>query len=64
MTPFIVGSCGSLPKSELEERLADLNKNAAIGELERLEFVADLGGGPRDLELVYHHAPPDRWRGT
>jgi len=56
-TPLVVGSCGSLPKSELEERLAALGKNAAVGELERLEFEADLGDGLRDFELVYHHAP-------
>ena len=55
--PLVAGFMGSLGKSELGERLAALDKNAAIGELERLDFVGDVGGGPRDLGLVYHHAP-------
>ena len=47
--PLVAVSCVSLGKAELGERLAALDKNAAIGELERLDFVGDVGGGPRDL---------------
>ncbi|MFT7669808.1 MAG: pimeloyl-ACP methyl ester carboxylesterase [Planctomycetota bacterium] len=54
---FIAVSCSSLPKDELEQQLGDLGKNAALGDLKRVAFRADLGEGPQDLELIYHHAP-------
>ena len=54
---LLASSCRSLPKSELQQRVAALEKNAALTGLERLEFSADLGGGDQPLELVYHHAP-------
>jgi pimeloyl-ACP methyl ester carboxylesterase len=50
-------ACRSLPKESLAIKLADLAKNAAIGELSRLQFRADLGDGERPYTLVYHHAP-------
>ncbi|MDG2144747.1 MAG: alpha/beta hydrolase [Planctomycetota bacterium] len=56
-TPLVVAACSSLPKSELELRLADLSKNAPIGSLDRLFFNADLGQGDQAYELVYHRAP-------
>jgi len=46
-----------MTKPELEQRLRQLGKNESLGELGRTTFVADLGQGPRDLELVYHRAP-------
>ncbi|MFT5291161.1 MAG: pimeloyl-ACP methyl ester carboxylesterase [Planctomycetota bacterium] len=54
---FVTGSCGSLPKGELEQRLHQLGKNTALEDLQRVAFRADLGEGPQDLELIYHHAP-------
>ena len=56
-TPLVLAACSSLPKSELELRLADLGKNASIRSLERLFFTADLGDGDQAYELVYHFAP-------
>lgn len=53
---LLAGACSSLPKSKLEQRLRGLDKNAALGELQRKPFIADLGDGPQELELVYHHA--------
>lgn len=54
---LLAGSCRSLSKPDLEERLRALGKNAPVGELSRLEFRADLGRGEEPLELVYHKAP-------
>ncbi len=52
---LLLVACSSLPKAELEQSLRALEKNATLGELERLTFTADLGDGPQELELVYHH---------
>ncbi|MFT5286203.1 MAG: pimeloyl-ACP methyl ester carboxylesterase [Planctomycetota bacterium] len=52
---FLIGACSSLPKNELNQRLRALGKNAPLCELERLSFTADLGDGPQQWELVYHH---------
>lgn len=53
---LLAGACRSLPKPKLEQRLRALDKNASLGELERASFTADLGDGPKELELIYHHA--------
>ncbi|MFT5476407.1 MAG: pimeloyl-ACP methyl ester carboxylesterase [Planctomycetota bacterium] len=54
---LLAGACRSLGKPKLEQRLRGLVKNAPLGDLTLMTFVADLGDGPRDLELVYHRAP-------
>ncbi len=53
---FLTGSCRSLHNPDLEIRLGQLQKNAALRPISRLPFRADLGQGEQDLELIYHHA--------
>ena len=51
---LLVGSCRSLSKQELEQRLRAIDKNKAVGELSRLRFQADLGDGPQEFDLVHY----------
>ena len=55
----LVSACGSMPKSEVRERLLEIDKNDAIAErgLSSTTFRADIGGGEEDFELVYLHVP-------
>lgn len=54
---LFTGSCRSLSKEEIGERLRKLEKNAPLRSISRLGFRADLGLGEADYELVYHHSP-------
>jgi len=49
-------SAENLSKADLEQRLRELPKNQALGELARRTLTADLGAGPLEYDLVYHFA--------